>query len=348
MINDIRLYNLDFKLVAIIRRIKSLSWEIYYNKIGTFEAHVKIDRAYADIILDTEYLIATEGSNQAIITAKQINNEIILYGKTLNFLLSKRCVMPFDTTENGITNNPVTLCNSLVDSVFIKDRNVIGPDGSTYTLPGVSNMHIKDNRSSFKTSDEPYILNGIKQLSDVIIERLDKDKLGHRLEFDIKNRRWLFEVYCGRELPVILSEGNRNFYETDYTSDIQDKAEGGFYEVTIENTDPETDKTESKKEYRFIKNEKYDLLKYPICRWDIPLTGSEEEDVRRNLETHKIKEEITGIVERLKFGNDYELGDILRIQFFKNDVRKTFHKRISGVKIYRESNEEAVEPIFEE
>lgn len=348
MTDDIRLYTLDFNLVAIIHRIKSSSWEIYYNKIGTFEAHLKIDKVYTEAILNNEFLIATEGNKQAFVTAKQINNEIILYGRTLNFLLSKRCVMPFDTETDGITNNPVIVCNRLIEDVFIKDRNVTAPDGGTYTLPGVDNMIVTDNSGLFDVSDEIYTLSSVKALSDVITERLEKDKLGHRLVFDVKNKQWIFQVLCGSTLQIVLSEGNRNFYETDYTSDIQDKADGGFFEVTVEKTDTVTDEATNEKEYRFIKKSGFDSVIYPICIWETPLTGSEESDAQRNLDTHKSKEEITGAVERLKFGNDYELGDILRIQFFKNDVRKTFYKRISGVKIYRESNEETVEPILEE
>ena len=49
-----------------------------------------------------------------------------------------------------------------------------------------------------------------------------------------KQKRWVFNVLKGEALSLVVSEANRNAYDTDYTEDIQDLFSSGWYERALE------------------------------------------------------------------------------------------------------------------
>ena len=49
---DIRIYNTDFKLLHIDNNVISSNWTVYFNSVGTFEIHTLADTRTAEIILD--------------------------------------------------------------------------------------------------------------------------------------------------------------------------------------------------------------------------------------------------------------------------------------------------------
>ena len=50
----------------------------------------------------------------------------------------------------------------------------------------------------------------------------------------------------------------------------------------------------------------------------------------------------------IKFGTDYNLGDIVRVQLLRGNKRETVRKRISGVEILKSNGYTDEQPIFEE
>lgn len=357
---DIRLYNLNFELLAIAHKVKSSAWEVYYNKSGTFEAHISIDKWMTPAVFDNKYLVAVEGSKQAFCHARQINTEIVLYGKTLNWLLSKRTVMPFNTARDGIINNPVTLCNKLVTDVFINSRSIEDAYGNSVTIPGVSNMEVVDNGSEFVTSADMFYRTAAHPLSEVIIDRLAADHLGHRLIFDVSAKKWRFEIYEGAINPIVLSKSNRSMYSLDYTVDISNVCNAGYYQPTEQAETTASDESteeaanqeyEQDQVYKFVADDSYNTdfeACNAICQWDTILNGSYPSEALGDLSDNVKTEEITGTVAHLEYGIDYQLGDVMRVQIVNEGLSRTLMRRITGVKLYRESNEVSAEPILEE
>ena len=54
------------------------------------------------------------------------------------------------------------------------------------------------------------------------------------------------------------------------------------------------------------------------------------------------------IVQHRKYGEDYNLGDEVRVQLEYGEFKKTEHKRITAVNLYTDTNGSGVIPIFEE
>ncbi len=90
---DIRIYDLNFRLLAIEPFYFSFHYTEKLRGIGNFEIHLKKD---SDLLKLSLPCLVEMGNFHGIATGLQVSSEGIIYGRTLNFLLSKRICRPFD------------------------------------------------------------------------------------------------------------------------------------------------------------------------------------------------------------------------------------------------------------
>lgn len=295
------IYNFDFELIFLETKVKSTSWTVYYNQIGTFEAHLPISSHLTKIVADNKYLIVREDDKKAVLTGYEIDNELILYGRTPNWLLEKR-VAP--KTES-VTDKAGIIVNNIVTQAFsdVSNFEVLAPPQST---------DITIERSIYKT------------IYNAVSEYLSTCNLGHSLDFDIKNRKWIFSITKGIEIPLLISESNKNAYDTAIRYDILDLADCGYYG-----------------EDGYLSGENSG-----IYRWEAVLPEQTETEAELSLKEKKENSEYSLKLRNFKFGKDYNLGDILRIQITKGSLRTTEKKRISGVQIVKKGGFSEEIPIF--
>ena len=78
-------------------------------------------------------------------------------------------------------------------------------------------------------TEEHFWRNTRNAVSDIVKEGLSEYSLGHRVRLDIPNKKWIFEVYAGEELPLIVSEANRNLTKVSVSDDAQSFFDAGWY-----------------------------------------------------------------------------------------------------------------------
>lgn len=296
-------YSFDFGLLYAEPKVKSISWTLYFNQIGTFEAHFPLSSDLVKITAENRYLAVCDGGKSAIITGREVTDELVLYGRTPNWLLEKR-IAP--KTES-VTEKAGIICNNLVQNAFsdVSDFTVLQPPESS---------NITAERTVLST------------VYDAVRGYLLEAGLGHKVDFDAKNRRWSFSVIKGSKIPLLISEPNKNAYETSLCEDILDFADCGYYG-----------------EDGFITGDKQG-----IYRWETLLSGKTEAEAAAQLNEKKIKSEILLKLRGLKFGEDYNLGDTLRIQISKGKWRVTEERTVSGVRIFAKNGFFEEVPIFTE
>ncbi|MBR4721408.1 MAG: hypothetical protein IK057_06580 [Clostridia bacterium] len=296
-------YNFDFERIHAEPKVKSISWTLYFNQIGTFEAHFPLSSELTEITAENRYLAVCDGEKSAIITGREVTDELILYGRTPNWLLEKR-IAP---KAESITQKAGIICNNLVTNAFsdVTDFAVSNPPEST---------EITAERTTLST------------VYDAVKGYLSEVGLGHKLDFDAKNRRWSFSVIEGSQIPLLISESNKNAYETSVCEDILDLADCGYYG-----------------EDGYIAGEQEG-----ICRWETVLSAETEAEATAQLSEKKNKSEILLKLRGLKFGVDYNLGDKLRIQITKGKWRTTEKRTVSGVRLLTKNGFFEEVPIFTE
>lgn len=299
----LRVYNFDFELIYIEPKVKSTSWAIYYNGIGSFEAHLPLNSGLLEITSQNKYLVLCEEDKTAVLTGREIGDELILYGRTANWILEKR-IAP--KTES-ITAWAGNICNNLVQNAFSDVLNfaVSAPPPTEY---------VTVERSTYKP------------VSDAVSECLALCGAGHRVDFDITEKKWIFRVCKGTERPLLISEANKNAYDVFASYDILDLADCGYYG-----------------ENGYLQGQNRG-----IYRWETVLSGESADEATVSLKEKKENAQISLKMRNLKFGRDYNIGDIVRIQILKGNLRTTEKKLISGVRILKKDGFSEEIPIFSE
>lgn len=383
---DIRIYDFEFNLLHIEHNIISSNWTINYNDIGTWEAHFDVGSGIVPFAMSNKYLVAVQGTKQAIITGVQANAEFVLYGRTVNWILSRRMIGKFTTSDYAILDvkDVESIARWVMQKTFIPPPSGEG-DINNFVLGGIAGFTVK----------QLFWRNTKNAVSEVIKDCLDKDGGGHRVVFDIANKKWVFEVLKGRAeaLPIIISEANKNAYETEYTEDLQDFYTSGWYERTLDDKGDWNGSTNAGptltnnivgnygKYYRvstagtqfgiafkegdyivcrnktgaWEKSDNTDSVweyvagdKTGIYKWDCKLSGSTENEAKNDLKGKQWNKTLTLKTRDIKFLTDYNLGDIVKVQKQVGLWKTTYEKRITGVNLWYENNNIGEQPIFEE
>ncbi len=387
--NDIRIYDYEFQLLHIEPQIKSAYWILRYNDVGTFQGTFPLSSGIVDIVLKNRYLILVQGELQALISAYSVDKDkLTVFGKTVNWILTKKTIGAFDAdkdwkTENIIPNlNPGTVANYIVKSAFQKVDDFI-----------VSDFDVVESSLNLQRTERA-------DIETVIKEYLDLHELGHRVRLDIPNKKWIFEVYQGAVQDTVLSEQNRNLYDVTISDDAQQFYCSAWYKRewedlgTWEVGDNNTSKPPKYAQYYKIKNVPKDsdeelrpttfsypngsyyanadtssLSKYadvyselPVLEekaisnkdfsglydWETSLSGKTEQEVLDQLGQKKWTHKIDGKVRNMVFGSDFGLGDVFRVQVQIGSYFEESQKAISDVDIWWEPGNVGVKIKFKE
>ena len=372
---DIRVYDWEFNLLHIEHDVISSNWTIYYNNIGTWEGHFNLTSAMVPIAMNSPYLIITQGTKQAIITGKQAAKDCALYGRTVNWILSRRTIPKFKTTELSIPSKDVeSITHWMIQQAFSDmDNFVLG------------------NLMGFSTQQE-FWRNTTNQLDEVIRDCLANDHAGHKVIYDYQNKCWIFQVLKGKTLDFMISDDNRNAYDSEYMEDCQNYYTSGWYERQSEDRGDWNANTNNPtltnnlagnygKHYRVsttgtrfgiaFKEGEYIVCRFlggawekaneiepiwtylpgttsGIYQWDAVLTGTVESEAQTNLQSKKWEKTVKAKVRSLKYGLDYDLGDLVRLKKQAGSWQTIFERRITGINIWYENNTTGEQPIFEE
>lgn len=392
---DIRIFSLSYRpdgllhaqLEHIEHDIISSYWKLYYNDVGTFEAHFPPQSGIAAVMTEeaTPYLLALQGDKQAFITGKQVGAEFIIYGRTPNWLLTRRVVQKFVTAD--LPENPTI--TSITDWLLLT-KGFDPADGVVVGEPAGSAV-----------SDEVinFWRNTTNPVFDVVHDLLARDNAGHSMVYDFDTCQWRFWINKGQEIRLVISESARNAFETSYTEDLQEFYTAGWYGKEYKDMgdwDPETNKPPlangladnfgryyrtsgagswngiTFKPYEYIVCDTPDFTwrritaserdnlgslwlkitkddtRQGIFRWDCVLSSTEQSEAESELQKKKWKKELAAKTRDLRYRVDYQLGDVVRIQKETGGLRRDFSKRITGVDIWFESNNIGEQPIFDD
>ncbi len=372
---DILFYDFDFNLLADIPRAVSVNIEKNYCGFGTAEMHFSIaESRVLEILQQNPYVFCKYGEDTAIVTGWKTGKDIAVFGRTPEWLLTKRGVKPFE--ENGKTAEEIAIYavrSSAQDCMDVVDARGLG------------------EAINFSTDK-------VRVLHDVVVEILEPRGLGFAVIPDIPSKRFIFSVYSGAEQSCVVSLSNRTAYDFVYTVEKQDMATAsGWYEQKMENMGdwdananlPVLFDNLSENMYKFYRIEvdskdpveRFGLVCRKGCylycntadgkwkvsqslpktewvfinksnmigakRWDAVLTGTRTADEAQSELARRCQSDILQTeVRRMEYGKDYRLGDIVRVQFEYGDFKKVEKKRVDSISLYYDTDKCGVSPTL--
>ncbi len=314
----IRLYDFEFNLLHIEPRCISTRWTLYFNDIGALEAHFVPGDEAVKYILDRRYLVIEEKGKFAVITGYMLGEDFTVFGRTCNWLLKKRILHEKKVMSASVD----TITGNLVSAAFADTAGLTL--GNALDISETVDFTVEPNTCLF----------------DAVKECLSLCKCGHSLDFDVKRGRWVYSNFQRRKNNIVFSSANKNAYDIEIENDLLDYADCGYYEKkTVDSEGVQSVCT------TYLSDDK---TQSGIYRWEAVLEGSDEAAAASSLNSKALKEEVSLSTRNVKFGRDYRLGDVVRVQVIKGGLRLDTEKVILGIKILRKNGSEIEEPIFEE
>ncbi|MBO4941689.1 MAG: hypothetical protein J6D15_05760 [Clostridia bacterium] len=380
--NDIFFYDFDFNLLADFPRVVSLNIEKKYCGYGTFEVHFSLSETDIITLLENNpYLFVVAGGSSAIVTGWRIDEDIAIFGRTPEWLLTKRGVQPFAKTA--------------------ATAEVIARDAVT---SGAGDFVALGELAGFGTA-QSYSTDKVRVLYDVVCEVLEKQALGFKLVPDLSLKKFVFSVYQGSESLCMISPSNRTAYDVTYTVEKQDMVTNcGWYERKFidmggwdaYNNSPGLSDSNPENAYTYYKitsdtyyqsgGKYYNVTQFGLnCikdyylysdtpngkwkitdkkpdtiwvyidnpsetgakKWDAVLSGIKTaEEALAEISGLKRRAKTEGEAKDVEYGKDYVLGDIVRVQTEFGDFKKAERKRVSSVNIYYDIDKSGVTPVL--
>jgi len=379
-VKDIIFYDFDFNRLADFPRFISLNFTKNYCGFGTAELHFSLAETEVITLLEENpYLFFVAGENSAIVTGWKIDEDIAVFGRTPEWLLTKRGVQAFSQT--GATAEEIA-------------RYAVSMAAGDFV--------VLDNLAGAGTA-QSYSIDRVRVLHDVICEVLEGQNLGFKVVPDIPLKQFVFSVYAGQESLCMISPSNRTAYDMKYTVEKQDMVtNSGWYEQKFTdmgnwdavNNSPLVLNNQTSNAYTFYKitSESYasngDMIErfglrctkgyYLYCdskdgiwkvdakkppdtiwiyldnsketgarRWDAVLSGTKTEtEALSEISQHKRNEKTESETKSIEYGTDYALGDIVRVQTELGDFKKAEKKRVTSVSIYYDVDKAGVTPTL--
>lgn len=307
-------YDFSFTPLLILHDVFSVNWELYFNDIGTFELHTDLSDDVTKLLRKHEHLVVVQGSKQAVIVGWRLTHECVLYGRTCNWLLTKR-VMPSCGILNDTAEN--------VTKKLIQDAFTDSPELTMEAPTGVGEAR------EFELAKDCTIFEAVKDC-------LDQEKAGHALRFVPAKKQWVYEIQYGQKQQFALSEDNGNVYDCSYSESDLEAYSGGWYR--------KKDSESGDDVWTYISREDEQT---GMLRWECLLGSQAEMEARQMLEKKIRQKTASAFMKGLQFGKDYALGDWIELRVSKGGFNLAEEKQINGVHIWYEADSCGEEPMFD-
>ena len=304
----IRIFNKNIVPLAEIDKYQSFIFERNFYGIGDFELHIIYEEGY-DKLFREGHLVMLDNDERKVGIMKDFEIDededgketLTVRGLSLKSLISQRIILPQEGEYDRVQGNQEYIMKQFVINNFIdtsEDRKLYG-----LFVEGNKGLGIDDGWRAKKG----------EIVSDKLEEIGKYAELGWDIRLDYKNRRFVFDVFKGKDLTLAQSDNAGVIFSTDFDN-IESQnylnAHSNYKNVIYaENEDLTQAIGEAKGIDRYEYYQKYS---------DLTITELKEE-AKRTLKEYEIINTLNADViegNSFIFEKDYRLGDYVS---FKNN-----------------------------
>lgn len=207
---EIKIYDFDFNLLASEFKCISFDWEVRLNSIGSFEGVFTLDSPVYKACSNNEFTVCVQGENQGIVTKTEVKDDrIIVSGKSMNYILEKRVCPPFSSDDYGEELTEIEMVSKLV-SRYCGDFMEVMP------APELEKV-------------KRFVRIDANPLSVVVSELLGSVNFGYYVNFDVQAKKWVFGFIAPEFTDIVLSRPDKTLEECDYQRSVDNYAVCAMY-----------------------------------------------------------------------------------------------------------------------
>ncbi len=313
---DIVFYDFDFNLKGIFPKHISLNATHRFCGYGEFELHMPItEKKMLDMLSAEEYLICIYDGGQAIVTGWRIDDDIAIFGKSIEWLMTKRIISNLSLEDKTAEQMARHVVNTAMGDFVTLGATLGGGTAKSYST------------------------NRPRTVYDVVCELMRDENSGFKLFADLNQKQFVFEIYGGAEKSLMFSQSGKTAHGVTYVKELQERVTGClWYEKKTMNSDGKETTV-----WDYVNSGEQTGAK----QWSAIVSGIKTHaEASLALKEKTIKECIECETRRVEYGTDYILGDIIRLQFEYADFRRFVKRRVVEVEIYSEGGICGVRPIL--
>lgn len=220
---ELYIFDRTLNLIGIVDIFNSLQWNRRYFKMGDFELQCPLTSDNLNLLQKGNLIYKKDDIEAAYIEYRDLKQDVDgkeildIKGNFLTGYLKRRILWSAVTMSDTVEN----IMRSLVN------QNAISPTDTKRIIP---NLALADSKglsysasycSTSKQTNNPNLGDELESLSVL-------SNLGHRVLFNISNKKLLFEVYAGvdrsvsqtNRSPCIFSKDFENVLEQEYTESL--------------------------------------------------------------------------------------------------------------------------------
>lgn len=367
---DISIYDENFELLCVVPRYLSINWQIYFKSFGTGEIHLPKTEEYVELFTSHTHLFVEQGAYQGVVTGVKIEKDCAVFVKTPEWFFTKFIAEEFQA-ESGQTVGEVA-CELV--------RRAIGSQISLITIGAESN---DTDCSKFVLEEATDLYSALQLcLSDektgfsfsfdteekCFYFRLRAARENKETVFGEEYRSYTDNVYV-RDIQDV-ADGYLYYHKLDCGGnydpiakkpDLKESPEhyGYYYRIT-ENAE-RFDLKLTKGDVLICKRKdgKFETAKeakpFPVKKasdgegifcWSAVVSATTEDEAKRAIEKQKPSITISGTAKVHEYGKDYQVGDLVTVQFSAGNFVHSEEKLVSSVHIFDDAQTFGFVPEF--
>lgn len=223
---ELKIFNRDLNLIGIIDSFSSLIWNRKYNSLGDFQINILFSIEVNEM-LQLDNIIYKNNGEAGYITSKEIKVEddgtevIEVKGKFILGYLERRIILKTETLDTNVIDGSYRLI----------DENCIN-SSEERKIPYL----ILDQKPNIDIPMIKQVSNN--NLLDTLMEVVQANDLGIKIDFDIKLKKLIFKLYKGINrginqdivAPVIFSRSFENVLNQNYLESTNNYKSVAFVE----------------------------------------------------------------------------------------------------------------------
>lgn len=354
-LEDIRIYNQNLELIAIIPDFIAVNWEIKFSEFGTGEIELPASSDIVSLLTQNKHLFLVQGDIQSVVSGYSVGKTCTIFTRTLEWLLTKFVVTKVSAGKN------------LSQTV----ENILS------VLPDEFNLSFYGIEDEYDMSD--FIFDRATDVYNAIKSCIKESDIGFSFRADFKEKSFAFSLKKAYEnTDILLCDDYKNSYDSCYTHDIQENIDGAYYyhQLTCmgryhaQNNSPALTVSEDnygkyyiassdggifglsiKKgdilacknkdgTFEIIDEARPFLVENPpenpgIFSWSEVLDVTNEAEAKKELSKKKPMDMLT-LKTRLTYGTDYKIGDVISTKFYRENFCISKRKLVSSVHLWVE------------
>lgn len=368
--SDIRIYDEDLHLLCVVPKYLSVNWQIFFKAHGTGEIHLPKKEEYVELFTSYQNLFLEQGDFQGVITGIKIDDDCAVFVKTPEWLFTKFIAEEFQA-EKGQTVGEVAcelvrraLSSQITLVTTGEETNT--SDGTDFVLEEATDLYsallscLSDEKTgfsfSFDTEEKSFCfrLRAARENKETVFGEEYHSYTDSTYVRDMQDAAEGYLYYqkleCGGNYDPIKREPDLREIPENYGKYYRITENAERFDLSLVKGDVLICRSKDGKFETAKEAKAFPVKKEPeetgIFHWSAVVSANSEEEAKRTMEKKKASITVSGTAKTHEYGTDYQVGDLVTVQFSAGNFVHSEEKIVSGVHVFDDAQTFGFVPEF--